>query len=227
MTATTNDEIDDPNNDPVDAGTDGRIVAQALAGGVTARRDLLERVLASGRDHAALAPLLDPLARAASAGDVRALDLLVTAVDRSRLAEPVIRRLVVADDRVDEVLQDVLVALASSITGFRGDARFTTWLHRVAHNQAVSHVRRHARRQAGEPVPETASQRISSQIATRRHLVEVLEGLPDHYREPVVLRDVEACTYQEVADRLGLNLNTARSRIARGRALVAGALRSD
>lgn len=87
-------------------------------------------------DHERLGPLLDPLARAAADGDPVAVDLLVTVLDRTRLAEPTIRRLVV-DDRVDDVHQDVLVAVAQSVGGFRGGARFTTWLFRVAHNQAV------------------------------------------------------------------------------------------
>lgn len=70
------------------------------------------------------------------------------------------------------------------------------------------------------------AQRISSLIATRTSIGDILRSLPAEYREPVVLRDVEHLPYDQIAQRLDLNLNTAKSRVARGRALVAGRLAS-
>jgi len=67
---------------------------------------------------------------------------------------------------------------------------------------------------------------MSSLIATRATLRDVLAGLPDRYRGPVTLRDVEGLPYTEVAERLGRSVGTVKSQVARGRALVAAALRS-
>jgi hypothetical protein len=66
--------------------------------------------------------------------------------------------------------------------------------------------------------------RISSMLASRTDLQEVLAALPDHYRHAVVLRNVRQLPYNEVARRLEINLNTAKSRVARGRALLAAML---
>jgi RNA polymerase sigma factor (sigma-70 family) len=136
-----------------------------------------------------------------------------------------VRRLVLDEDDADEVEQDVLVAVAEGLADFRGEARFTTWLHTVARRKAVDALRR--RRAPSSPLPDDVgdARRISSVIATRTALDAAIASLPDAYRDAVVLRDVEGHEYAVVADRLGLNLNTTRTRIARGRALVAANLR--
>ena len=116
----------------------------------------------------------------------------------------------------------MLLAVARSIGGFQGSARFTTWLHTVARNTAIGYLRRlRSTDQLGPDEPASESVRLSSIIAGRAAVQAALDKLPPTYREPVVLRDVQQLAYQEVADRLGLNLNTVKSRIARGRALLA------
>lgn len=184
-----------------------------------------QQVTAVGPDGADRADLLDPVALRASAGDVDALDDLLWAIDELKLARRTIRRLVVADVDAEEVEQDVLVAVAETIAAFRGEARFTTWLHQVARHKAIAALRRrdHATPLRDDDMGDAA--RISSTIATRTALDGAIGGLPDLYRDAVVLRDVERCPYVEVAARLDLNVNTAKSRVARGRALAAAALR--
>ena len=171
------------------------------------------------------ADLLDPTASAAGAGDLAALDDLLWAVDELGLARRTVRRLVLDEDDADEVEQDVLVAVAEGLADFRGEARFTTWLHTVARRKAGDALRR--RRAPSSPLPDDVgdARRISSVIATRTALDAAIASLPDAYRDAVVLRDVEGHEYAVVADRLGLNLNTTRTRLARGRALVAANLR--
>lgn len=191
----------------------------------SARRRTRNALLAAAGDHEALAAVLDPLALAAAGGSADAVEQLVWAIDTLGLARPTIRQLLVDESEVDEVAQDVLVAAAGTIASFRGEARFTTWLHRVAWYKSIAFLRRR-RPVASLPDDERIGDalRISSSIATRASVRAVLATLPDHYRDAVVLRDVEHLTYDEVATRLGVNLNTAKTRIARGRALVAARL---
>lgn len=182
-------------------------------------------------DREALAAVVDPLASAAASGSFEALELLIRAVDELRLARPSIQRLLVNDADIDEVAQDVLVAIAETVSGYRGEARFTTWLYQVARFKAIAHLRR---TRPTSPLPADApsgddwatgdAQRISSMIATRASIDEILESLPVLYRTPVTLRDIEELPYDEVATRLGININTAKTRVARGRALVAARL---
>lgn len=166
------------------------------------------------------------MALAAATGDIEALEHLLWAIDELRLVRRAIRRMIVDDGGAEEVEQDVLVAVAESIPTFRGDARFTTWVHQIARHKAIAHLRRQRRT---EPLPDDLGDaaRISSMIATRTDLDRVITALPDLYRLAVVLRDVERHPYADVAARLGVNVNTAKTRVARGRALAAASLRQD
>lgn len=170
---------------------------------------------------------LQLLAVAAASGDEWAIEALVVIVDRHDLAKAAIDRQLYSPTDREDVRQDVLLLVARSIGSFRGDAAFTTWLHRVATNAALGFVR--ARSREAEPTDQTvtSSARISSMIATRQDVAEVIRSLPDRYRDAVLLRDVEQLSYAEVAERLDLNLNTARARIARGRALASRRLSLD
>ncbi|MGH9212579.1 MAG: RNA polymerase sigma factor [Acidimicrobiales bacterium] len=178
----------------------------------------------AANDPDQLSALLDPLAAEAAAGSLGHLERLVWAVDELRLAEYTIRRLVLDELDTEDVLQDVLVAVTETIGGFRGEARFTTWLNQVARFKAIAHLRRKRDEDRLDDAEVADAARISSMLANRVVLQELLDDLPEHYRRAVVLRDVEQLRYNEMTRRLGINHNTARSRVARGRALVAARL---
>ena len=67
-------------------------------------------------------------------------------------------------------------------------------------------------------------QRLSSMISSRADLQAAIEQLPAHYREAVYLRDVEQWPYEQISEHLDVPMNTVKSRINRGRALVVSAL---
>lgn len=174
------------------------------------------------------ADLLDRLAGDA-VDDRAALETLLWAVDDLDLARPAVRRLVIGEVDVDDVVQDVLITVADRLHTFRGDARFTTWLHQVARHKAIAHLRRR-RDEAplpddGTETPGTDAARLSSMIATRASVRAALDDLPARYRDPVVLRDVDHLAYDRIAARLDLPAATVRTRVARGRALAAATLR--
>jgi len=200
-------------------------VARAAAGDLGEARRLRDAMAAAGRDRDALAPMLDALGRHAAAGSLAALELVLHAIDANDLARSAVRRLVLDEHAVDDVVQDALVAVARSIGSYRGDARLSTWVHQIARNTAVSHLRR---RRDAAPLPDElagGAARISSMIASRVSIAAVLAELPPAYRDPVVLRDVEQLGYDVIGTRLELPESTVRTRVARGRALVAARLR--
>lgn len=174
-------------------------------------------------DREAMKAILDPVAAEAATGSRAALELVVWAVDELALARPTIERLVIREADVDDVAQDVLIAVAEKIGSYRGDAPFTAWLAQVARFKAIDHLRR-KRDESGDVPEPTDAVRISSMLANRAVLDQVLAGLPEPYRQAVVLRDVEQLRYDEIAHRLGVNLNTVKTRIRRGRALAGARL---
>ena len=206
-------------------------------GDAPATRQLLDRIPVDDPE------VLDVLARAAADGGVGArlaTELLVERLDASGVVRRFVRAALLDEAAVDDVTQDALISVAGSVHSFAGEAKVTTWVHRIVRHRVVDHVGAprgappqvadHLRRQrATSPLPPddlAPAERMSSLIATRATLRDVLAGLPDRYRGPVTLRDVEGLPYTEVAERLGRSVGTVKSQVARGRALVAAALRS-
>lgn len=202
----------------------GEVTKRVLAGQTHAQLEVLDGFEDLDQDDRGA--LLDQLARAASQGNRAALIPLIEIIDRYRLDRVPIRRILADNEEVEEAHQDVLLAVAQSIDNFRGDAAFTTWLFAVARNTAAANLRRLQR----TPYPTEnvdrpiTGQRLSSMIASRADLQSAVEQLPAHYREAVYLRDVEQWSYERIAEHLDVPMNTVKSRISRGRALVAAAL---
>jgi RNA polymerase sigma-70 factor (ECF subfamily) len=178
----------------------------AVAGG---HHGLARRALGGISNEDEREASLEVLARHAAAGSELATELLIETVDRFG----VVRRVFAAEAAVDDMVQDTLITLAESIGSFRGEAKFTTWLQQLTSNISVD--------------DSSAAARISSLVASRASVRQRLDQLPERYRDAVLLRDVERLPYAEVATRLGRNVTTIRSHVARGRALLAGLLDRD
>lgn len=171
--------------------------------------------------------LLALLAGRARDGSVLATELLVEQLDDSGVIRRFVRSALLDEAAVDDVCQDVLISVAGSVGSYRGAAKVTTWVHTIVRNRVVDHLRR---QRATAPLPDDEAgpaERMSSLIATRATVQEALATLPDLYRAPVTLRDLEGLSYAEVAERLGRNVGTVKAQISRGRALVAAALRGE
>lgn len=196
----------------------GRLRDAVEAGDAGTARRLAVHVPA---DRGARDAGLGVLAHLAAAGSALATDVLVTLVDDLGLARAGVRRVLVDEGDVDDVTQDTLVSMTRSIGSFTGEASFVTWLFTIAKRRAVDHLRR---RRATVPLPAGdvgEAVRMSSLIATRESVRAMVARLPSHYRRALELRDIERRPYDEAADLLGLNVNTVKSHVRRGRALLA------
>ncbi len=135
------------------------------------------------------------------------------------------------DDALDAT-QNALIAITRSVDRFDGRSAFTTWLHRVATNAALDELRRRQRRP--DPVdttdllpgatPVAGASGDPERAVDRVALDDALARLPEDFRVAVVLRDVADLDYAEIAATLDIPIGTVRSRIARGRAALAGTL---
>ncbi len=173
--------------------------------------------------------VVERLASSAARGSAPSLELLLQLIAAKQLAAPAITRLTSDPSLAEDIEQDVLVAVSRSIGGFRGDAKFTTWLYSLTRNTGIAHLRRV--RPTSVLVDEHLSdyrhsgqgprRRMSSQVTQREVVRQAIDSLPPPFRQAVFLRDIEGLSYGEIAERLGLEVNTVRSRLSRGRAMLA------
>ncbi len=125
----------------------------------------------------------------------------------------------------EEVAQEALLKAWRALPGFRGEAQFSTWLFRIALNEAKRRLAYEARRPA-LPLDEVALEvpDLAAGPAARAESAELqaslerlIAELPAPYRAAVVLRDVEGLGNEEAAELLGLELANFKSRLHRGR----------
>jgi RNA polymerase sigma-70 factor, ECF subfamily len=184
----------------------------------------------------------ETLAARAASGDDPAFEALVIRYQARvfRLA----RRLTGNDGDAQDALQDAFLQVYRNLSSFRGEARFSTWLYRIATNAALMLRRARARRPAesleeylprfdaaGRHAATPAELRVAGQadeILDRQLLAEKaragIERLPDLYREAFVLRDLEELTTSDVAEVLGLEPAAVRQRVHRARLMLRGYL---
>lgn len=130
-----------------------------------------------------------------------------------------------SEDAMDAA-QETFISAYRNISGFRGEAKVSSWLHRIAVNQCLTKMRRTKARPEGriEDSDEQAESNIaapasSSPLSTTErnessHLVrQALAALPMDLRQVVVMKEFEEMTFQEISDTLGVPLSTVKSRL--------------
>jgi RNA polymerase sigma-70 factor (ECF subfamily) len=140
----------------------------------------------------------------------------------------------------EEVTQDVLLKVFRKIDAFRGDAALSSWIYRITFNTAMSRLRtaraaRAADRQKGDVNgDEEESSRQPQEPADwssladdhvlrgemRQSLIHALTFLPEVYRVPVILRDIQGLSTEEASAVLGVKPQTLKSRLHRGRLIL-------
>lgn len=133
----------------------------------------------------------------------------------------VVRRLAGEDALAEDWAQEAWVRIFRALPTFRGDARFTTWVHRVAVNSALQGRRKRERREARETdLPETLPGPVGGRepVFLRVRLERAMERLPERMRQVLVLHDVEGYTHEEIGELLGINAGTSKSQLFKARA---------
>jgi RNA polymerase sigma-70 factor (ECF subfamily) len=145
----------------------------------------------------------------------------------------VIRRLAGDDALAEDWAQEAWVRAIRALPTFRGDARFSTWLHRIAVNSALHGKRWRERRTAREitlPVANMEEQEHATRAdepMLRLTLQRALDRLPDGMRQIVVLHDVQGYTHEEIGSLLGIAAGTSKSQLFKARAHLRRILRPE
>ena len=160
----------------------------------------------------------------AQAGDAQAFERLYRAhVNR---IHSLVRRMVGGDADTDELVQDVFVRAWQRLGSFRGEAAFSTWLHRLAVNLVLNWVKGAGR--GRKLFDDNAALEFAPSRGARPDLAMDLEDalvkLPRGARQILVLHDVEGFRHEEIADLLGIASGTSKAQLHRARMLMRGHL---
>jgi RNA polymerase sigma-70 factor (ECF subfamily) len=139
-----------------------------------------------------------------------------------------IRRKVSDDHVAEDLLQETFVRVHKSIGTLHVADRLSGWVYRIAGNVIFDHHRKARNSTVALADVDPADDFDDSLSPLRCHgagwLNEMIRSLPESYREAIELAEIEGQSQQEVADRLGLSLSGAKSRIQRGRSMLKGIL---
>ncbi len=147
------------------------------------------------------------------------------------LVASVAYRLAVRRDDIEDVVSDVFIKIYRNLDSYRPEFRLSTWIHKVATNQVLDHLRRQRRELRDPEMPRVlkdpaplASERLAARERAER-VREALGELPGKYRAALVLMHVEGKGIEEIARILSLPAGTVKTRLARGRIRLAEILR--
>jgi RNA polymerase sigma factor (sigma-70 family) len=154
---------------------------------------------------------------AARCGDTTALERLLrrSRLDLRRYAE---YHCVVND--IDDAVQESLLRVAHSINKLRAVEAFTSWLFRIVKREC-NRLKRGMRLLRGDDIPLELLPAPEVSYAELTHdILVVMRQLPAHYRDVLVLRDMEGLTIAELCDTLGITREAAKARLHRARLLA-------
>jgi RNA polymerase sigma-70 factor (ECF subfamily) len=169
------------------------------------------------------------LVKASQYGDQDAFAFLVQRHQR-RVFNMVLRMLQDYEE-ASEITQEAFLAAWLGLPSFRGEARFATWLYRIAYNCALKQLERRKRErslqaaiEAEQILEEVNKQKQAEDIlelrAWQAMVREQMEELPTKYRSVLILRHLQEMTYEEMADILTMPIGTIKTHLFRVRNLL-------
>ena len=172
------------------------------------------------------------------AGDKRAFESLVTTYEKSiyRLCY----RFFSNEQDAMDATQEVFLKVYRALERFEGRSSFKTWIYRIAANTCITLAEKHKKDKEGllqsiihwwngrdqetpeEEILEKEQQKISRQMVRNK-----IAALPENYRIPVILKDIEGLSLERIAEILEVPQGTVKSRLNRGRRLLHESLQAQ
>ncbi|MGZ8887747.1 MAG: sigma-70 family RNA polymerase sigma factor [Nitrososphaeraceae archaeon] len=124
-------------------------------------------------------------------------------------------------DLVDDIAQEVFITVYRNLKSFRFESQFTTWIYRITINKCKDHLRKKNIRRIFLPlndeVEEPVFESVNEDSDIKQIVRDTIAALPDKLRIPLVLKDIEGFSYQEIAESMDCEIGTVKSRIFRAR----------
>ena len=165
-------------------------------------------------------------------GDKNAFNLLVVRY-QNKLAHLVSRY--VSASEVPDVVQETFIKAYRSLSLFKGESIFYTWLYRIAVNTAKNYLISQGRRPPSSDIDASEAESYDSAESLRdidnpeslvlskevgKVVFEAIEALPDDLKTAITLREIDGLSYEEIPEIMGTPVGTVRSRIFRARDII-------
>jgi len=130
---------------------------------------------------------------------------------------------------VDDLAQEVFIKVYEALPRFRFESSFYTWLYRITVNKTRDELRRRKVRRmfSLDSAMQIPDREFTELLSTEQKSAEAseivtkgLQLLPEKFRTPIVLKDIEGLSYEEIADVLQCRIGTVKSRLSRGRSML-------
>ncbi len=135
-----------------------------------------------------------------------------------------LRKFIHDRDELEDVLQAVFIKTYENLYGFDEQRKFSSWIYRIAHNEAVNHIKKYSRISVSvdelEPLLKDEKvdlpQGVDNELL-RQRVEEGLSHMKDKYREALILCFFEQRSYEEMSEILRVPINTVGTLISRGK----------
>lgn len=178
------------------------------------------------------------LVKRAAEGDEGAFEKLFS--ENQKLIYNVALKITGNPDDAEDVAQEAFIKAYRNLASFRGESRFSGWLYRLCYNAAMDHIRKTRDPNLSSltaddgsdaeidvadpaPTPEESAERKETQRIVR----EAVAQLDEDKREILVMREFSGMSYTAIADALGIEEGTVKSRLSRARLALAEILRQN
>jgi RNA polymerase sigma-70 factor (ECF subfamily) len=173
----------------------------------------------------------EELVARAQGGDIESFNQLIVRWERPIYA--LAYRVIGREEDARDVCQDAFLRAYRALPGFKGQAKFSSWLYRIALNLCRDWIRRQRRApvsqlpedtDASELAAETGPVESIEDLVARRELsaivAEAMSVLSDEQRTAIILKEYHGMTFQEIADMQGCPLSTVKTRLYQGLSLL-------
>jgi RNA polymerase sigma-70 factor (ECF subfamily) len=173
----------------------------------------------------------EELVAQAQGGDVESFNQLIVRWERPIYA--LAYRVIGKEEDARDVCQDAFLRAYRALPGFKGQAKFSSWLYRIALNLCRDWIRRQRRAPVSQLPEDTDATELAAEtgpvesiedLVARRELSAIVEGamsvLSEEQRTAIILKEYHGMTFQEIADMQGCPLSTVKTRLYQGLSLL-------
>lgn len=181
------------------------------------------------------------LIQKAQKGDVEAFEQLI--LDYEKLIYNICLRMLQDEQEAYDGAQEICLKIWKQIKHFEGNAKFSTWLYRIATNQCLDFLRKRKNKEeislfrsskeedsewvVEEKEPKDPISEHVQQLALQDVMSQALNEVKSEHKQILLLRDLEGYSYEEIAEILGISKGTVKSRLSRARLAMKQILTQD